>query len=102
MVSARTCLLMLLPAALYFLEEARGSLLVEERQLVCDRRLGPCRYREACACNPTLRLGRRSLQTYYYRRGRCHAGGYARNCNGFPTRIACHAACIGFVFGNQR
>uniref|UniRef100_A0A131YEG5 Secreted protein n=1 Tax=Rhipicephalus appendiculatus TaxID=34631 RepID=A0A131YEG5_RHIAP len=50
MVSARTCLLMLLPAALYFLEEARGSLLVEERQLVCDRRLGPCRYREAYLC----------------------------------------------------
>uniref|UniRef100_A0A131YRP9 Pancreatic trypsin inhibitor n=1 Tax=Rhipicephalus appendiculatus TaxID=34631 RepID=A0A131YRP9_RHIAP len=101
MVSAQTLLVMLLPAVLFFLQEAHGSVVVEERDIVCDRLLGACRYRDACACNPTTRLGLRSARTYYYRRGRCHAGGFARNCNGFPTRMACHSACIGFGFGIQ-
>ncbi|KAL1469886.1 hypothetical protein MTO96_040799, partial [Rhipicephalus appendiculatus] len=46
MVSAQTLIVMLLPAVLFFLQEAHGSVVVEERDIVCDRLLGACRYRD--------------------------------------------------------
>uniref|UniRef100_A0A131Z3V5 Pancreatic trypsin inhibitor n=1 Tax=Rhipicephalus appendiculatus TaxID=34631 RepID=A0A131Z3V5_RHIAP len=99
MASAPTLVMMLLPVILPFILGAYASKDLEERRdlLECDRRLIPmrlCRYPASCQCHPRAPLGERSYMYYRYERGHCRQGAYMQNCNGFPSHVACHSACV--------